>query len=91
MLKQTQQAAAVRLARIEGQVRGVARMVQQDRYCIEVVQQIQAVKSALRSLEAVILDDHVRTCVESALQGNNLSERRAKVEELVSVLGQEKR
>ncbi|MCB2113288.1 MAG: metal-sensitive transcriptional regulator [Parvularculaceae bacterium] len=87
----TKAAAARRLARIEGQVRGVARMVDEGRYCIDVVRQVQAIKAALSSLESVILDDHIDTCVETALKGDNVGDRRAKVEELVAVLGGRKR
>ena len=87
----TKSAARKRLARIEGQVRGVARMVDDDRYCIDVVRQVQAIKAALGGLETVILDDHLGTCVEDALASKNLAARREKVEELVAVLGGRKR
>ena len=76
-----------RLSRIEGQVRGVAKMVNDDRYCVDIVRQVQAIKAALSSLETVMLDDHLENCVESALTGNSLKARREKVEELVAVLG----
>lgn len=75
-----------RLARIEGQVRGIASMVGDDRYCIDILRQVQAVKSALSSLETVILDDHLDSCVQTALKSELLSERREKVEELVAIL-----
>ncbi|HNR77960.1 MAG TPA: metal-sensitive transcriptional regulator [Parvularculaceae bacterium] len=88
---ETKTAAAKRLARIEGQVRGVARMVEEGRYCIDVVRQIQAIKAALSGLETVILDDHIDTCVEVALKGDNVGKRREKVEELVAVLAGKKR
>lgn len=76
-----------RLARIAGQVNGISRMIQEDRYCIDVVRQVQAVKAALTGLEKVILDDHLSTCVDTALAGTDLDARREKVEELVAVLG----
>ncbi|WP_340693192.1 metal-sensitive transcriptional regulator [Hyphomonas sp.] len=88
---ETRDAAAKRLARIEGQVRGVAKMVGEDRYCIDVVRQVQAIKAALTGLEGVILDDHIATCVEHALEDGDLSARREKVEELVAVLGGRKK
>lgn len=91
MKPDTKTAAMKRLARIEGQVRGIARMVDEDRYCIDVVRQVQAIKAALGGLEGVILDDHLDTCVETALAGPNLEARREKVEELVSVLGGRKK
>ncbi len=87
----TKTAAARRLARIEGQVRGVARMVSEDRYCIDVVRQVQAIKAALGGLEQVMLDDHLETCVEAALAGDNMAARREKVDELVAVLGGRKK
>ncbi|MEO1574168.1 MAG: metal-sensitive transcriptional regulator [Pseudomonadota bacterium] len=80
-------AASRRLARIAGQVNGISRMIEEDRYCIDVVRQVQAVKAALTGLEKVILDDHLDTCVSTALAGTDLDARREKVEELVAVLG----
>ena len=91
MKPETKLAAARRLARIEGQVRGVANMVESDRYCIDVVRQVQAVRAALTGLENVILEDHLDTCVQEALAGKNLAARREKVDELVGVLGGRKR
>lgn len=87
MKTETKDAATRRLARIEGQVRGISKMVSDDRYCIDVIRQVQAVKAALAGLEAVILEDHVATCVEEALTGTDVNDRREKVDELVAVLG----
>ena len=84
-------ASRKRLARIEGQVKGVAKMIDENRYCIHVVRQIQAIKSALTSLEAIVLDDHLDTCVETALKSKDIEQRREKVEELVAVLGGRKK
>ena len=91
MKTETKDAAARRLARIEGQVRGISKMVSDDRYCIDVIRQVQAVKAALTGLEAVILDDHIATCVEHALTGTDVNDRREKVDELVAVLGGRKK
>jgi len=91
MQTDTKSSATKRLARIEGQVRGIARMVEDDRYCIDVVRQIQAVKAALGGLETIILDDHLGTCVETALKADDVEARREKVEELVAVLGGRKK
>ncbi len=91
MLSNTRDEASRRLARIEGQVRGVSKMIQDERYCIDVVRQVQAIKAALTSLEKLVLDDHLDTCVETALKGKSLSQRREKVEELVAVLGGRKK
>jgi len=76
-----------RLRRIEGQVRGLARMVEQDRYCIDVVTQISAVRAALRRAEEEILQDHVAHCVEHAIASGDKREQRRKVSELIEVLG----
>jgi len=62
-------------------------MISEERYCIDVVRQIQAVKAALSGVEHLILDDHLDSCVEKALNGDDLSARKDKVNELVSVLG----
>jgi DNA-binding FrmR family transcriptional regulator len=75
-----------RLQRIEGQVRGLARMVEQDRYCIDVVTQIAAVRAALRRAEEEILADHVAHCVEGAIKSGNKSDQRRKVAELIDVV-----
>lgn len=87
MKKDTKPKALKRLARIEGQVRGVARMIDDDRYCIDVVRQIQAIRAALSSLEKLALDDHLETCVDHALTSDNIEDRKAKVEELVQIFG----
>ncbi|MGZ3411595.1 MAG: metal-sensitive transcriptional regulator [Xanthobacteraceae bacterium] len=76
-----------RLGRIEGQVRGIARMVDEDRYCIDVVTQISAVRAALRRLEEEVLRDHVAHCVEHAIAAGNKVEQRQKVAELMDVIG----
>ncbi|WP_370337595.1 metal-sensitive transcriptional regulator [Parvularcula marina] len=91
MKSDTKDAALKRLARIEGQVRGVSKMIDQDRYCIDVVRQVQAIKAALGGLEKVVLDDHLETCVEDALTSDDVDARREKVEELVAVLGGRKK
>jgi CsoR family transcriptional regulator, copper-sensing transcriptional repressor len=75
-----------RLQRIEGQVRGVTRMVDEDRYCIDVVTQVAAVRAALRAVEEEILRDHVGHCVEHAIASGNKTEQRKKVAELIDVL-----
>ena len=76
-----------RLSRIEGQVRGIARMVDEDRYCIDVVTQISAVRAALRRLEEEVLRDHVSHCVEHAIKSGDADEQRRKIAELMDVLG----
>ena len=75
-----------RLSRIEGQVRGLARMVEEDRYCIDVVTQIAAVRAALRRVEEEVLREHISHCVEHAIVSGNATEQRQKVAELMNVL-----
>jgi DNA-binding FrmR family transcriptional regulator len=76
-----------RLKRIEGQVRGLARMVEGDRYCIDIVTQIGAVRAALRKVEEEVLRDHVAHCVDGAIASGNRSQQRRKVAELMDVFG----
>ena len=76
-----------RLSRIEGQVRGLSRMVEEDRYCIDIVTQIAAVRAALRRVEESVLQDHVGHCVEQAIRSGDADTQREKVAELMAVLG----
>jgi DNA-binding FrmR family transcriptional regulator len=80
-----------RLSRIEGQVRGLARMLEEDRYCIDIVTQLSAVRAALRRVEEEVLRDHVAHCVEHAIASGNSSEQRQKVAELMDVLARSTR
>ena len=75
-----------RLKRIEGQVRGLQRMVEEDRYCIDVVTQISAVRAALRRVEEEVLQDHVAHCVEHAIASGDKADQRQKIAELMDVL-----
>jgi len=74
-----------RLKRIEGQVRGLARMVEDDRYCIDVITQISAASAALRGVEEEVLRDHVANCIEHAIASGNKAEQRRKIAELMEV------
>jgi CsoR family transcriptional regulator, copper-sensing transcriptional repressor len=87
MREPVKKSAAARLSRIEGQVRGVARMIAEDRYCIDVLHQVEAVKAALKKLEDEILKDHIAHCVEHAIVSGDRKDQRRKVAELVEVLG----
>ena len=87
MRQEAKAAMLKRLGRIEGQVRGVARMVDEDRYCIDVITQISAVRAALRRAEEEILRDHVGHCVEGAIASGNKKDQRRKIAELMDVLG----
>jgi DNA-binding FrmR family transcriptional regulator len=80
-----------RLGRIEGQVRGLSRMVDEDRYCIDIVTQIAAVRAALRRAEEEILKDHVAHCVEHAIRSGNRVDQRNKIAELMEVIGRAER
>lgn len=80
-----------RLRRIEGQVRGVARMIEEERYCIDTLQQVQAVKAALARVEDAILRDHAATCVEAAIAEGETTEQRRMFAELVDLFGKVKR
>ena len=73
-----------RLARIEGQVRGIQRMVDEDRYCIDVLTQVAAVKAALDKVALALLDDHVSHCVVDAVRGGTGDQ---KVKELTAAIG----
>jgi DNA-binding FrmR family transcriptional regulator len=75
-----------RLKRIEGQIRGLAGMVEGDRYCIDVVTQIAAAKAALRRVEEEILRDHVAHCVEHAITSGDKADQRRKIAELMDVV-----
>jgi DNA-binding FrmR family transcriptional regulator len=75
-----------RLHRIEGQVRGIERMVEDDRYCIDILTQIAAVKTALEQVGAKLLEDHVTHCVRDALASGDEQEADAKSAELLDAV-----
>ncbi len=87
MQSDVKESCTARLRRVEGQVRGLVRMVEEDRYCIDVITQIQAVKAALRRVEEEMLRDHVSHCVEEAIRSGDAKQQRRKVAELIQVLG----
>ncbi|MFK4511773.1 metal-sensitive transcriptional regulator [Bradyrhizobium daqingense] len=80
-----------RLGRIEGQVRGLSKMVEEDRYCIDIVTQISAVRAALRRVEEEVLKDHVAHCVEHAIASGDKADQREKIAELMAVIGRAER
>jgi len=86
MAKSSKSSSLKRLSRIEGQVRGLARMVEDDRYCIDIVTQIAAVRAALRRVEEEVLRDHITHCVEHAIVSGDPAEQRRKIAELMDVL-----
>jgi DNA-binding FrmR family transcriptional regulator len=87
MQNTTKAAVQKRLGRIEGQVRGVAAMVAEDRYCIDIITQLSAVRAALRKVEEEVLRDHVAHCVEHAIAHGDADEQRRKIAEIVEVMG----
>jgi CsoR family transcriptional regulator, copper-sensing transcriptional repressor len=91
MRTETKRDCGDRLKRIEGQVRGIARMIEEDRYCIDVLTQIRAIRAALRGVEDAVLKDHVEHCVEDAIASGDGGEQRRKVQELVTALTQRDR
>jgi len=76
-----------RLSRIEGQVRGIGRMVEDERYCMDVLTQLQAVRAALTRVESEVLKDHLDHCVMEAITSENLLERKTRAGELIELLG----
>ncbi len=87
MQQGTKAACLKRLSRIEGQIRGLAGMVEADRYCIDVVTQVAAARAALKRVEEIVLKDHVGHCIERAIASGDQEEQRKKVAELMDVLG----
>jgi DNA-binding FrmR family transcriptional regulator len=73
--KMKNEKALVRLRTIEGHLKGINRMVENGDYCIDVIRQIQAVQSALDKVSSMILDEHLKTCVITAVRGEDISER----------------
>ena len=80
-----------RLNRIAGQVRGVAQMVEDDRYCMDILNQIAAIKSALAKVESQVLKDHAACCVAEAIASGDEAEQREKFEELVDLFERTRR
>jgi len=80
-------AVITRLRRIEGQVRGVAGMVDEGRYCIDILTQVQAIKAALKKVEDELLKNHAAHCVEDAIRDGDAKAQRVKFTELVDLMG----
>lgn len=81
------QAVDARLARIEGQVRGIRKMIGEERYCIDILNQTSAVVSALRAVEDMVLNNHLSTCVASAMQSEDAEDKQRKIDEIMAVFG----
>ena len=87
MAHATHQDTIPRLKRIEGQVRGIIRMVEEERYCMDILVQLQAIKAALGKVEAEMLKQHAAHCVEDAIRSGDAAEQRQKFTELVDLMG----
>jgi DNA-binding FrmR family transcriptional regulator len=87
MSRSVKTSVLTRLKRIEGQVGGIHRMVEDDRYCIDILTQIAAVRAALHKVEAEVLRNHVAHCVADAFTQGDAAAQRQKVEELVATMG----
>ena len=85
MQDETRASCRKRLSRIEGQIRGLARMIDEDRYCVDVVTQIAAVRAALRRVEQEVLRDHVGHCVKHAMRSGSKTEQERKIAELMDL------
>lgn len=80
-----------RLNRIEGQVRGVGRMVEEGRYCIDVLTQVRAIRAALGRFESEMLSGHLNHCIEAAITSGDLAEQRRKAAEIIQLLERSER
>ncbi len=76
-----------RLSRIRGQLGGVSKMVETDRYCLDILNQTSAVVAAIRNVENIVLQNHLDTCVADAIRSENLTEQTEKQKEIMSMLG----
>ncbi len=78
--------AISRLKRIEGQIRGIQKMVEQDRYCIDILTQTASIVSALKGVEDMVMEHHLHTCVADAMRSNDGNLKRQKIDEVMTVL-----
>lgn len=74
-----------RLQSVEGHVRGITRMVEEDKYCIDVIRQVEAVQAALNKVNQLILENHLRTCVTTAIRGDDAARREEAIGEILDV------
>ena len=81
----TKKAVTQRLANAAGHLKGIERMVNDDTYCIDVIRQVQAVQAALNKVSNLILDNHLRTCMTTAIRGDDPDERERMLQEVTSV------
>ncbi|MDP1630222.1 MAG: metal-sensitive transcriptional regulator [Caulobacter sp.] len=86
MLRENKPRLLNRLSRVEGQVRGIARMVDEDRYCIDIMTQLQAVRAALARVETELMREHIDHCVASAFSSGDPEQQKQKADELITLL-----
>ena len=79
-------AQIVRLNRIEGQIRGISKMIQEKRYCVDILTQIRSASSALAKVQENIFKGHLESCVKDSLEGSDSQDRQAKVDEILDIL-----
>ena len=84
--KRNREAVLKRLSRLNGQVQGVARMVEEERYCVDILNQTAAIRSALRAVERLLIEDHARTCMEEAITAGDQERQRVMFQEIVGLL-----
>ena len=85
-MKSNKEKTLDRLSRLEGQVRGIAKMVENDRYCMDILAQTAAIRSAVLGVEKLILENHAQHCAETAIESGDPDEQRAKFDELIGLL-----
>jgi DNA-binding FrmR family transcriptional regulator len=83
--KMKNQSVLERLKTIEGHIRGIEKMVEADQYCIDIIRQIQAVQSALNKVNSTILDNHLNSCLITAVRGDDPSERERVLKEIAEI------
>lgn len=85
-MNKNRETALRRLKRIEGQVRGIARMIEDERYCVDILTQTMAVRAALRAVETLVLEDHADACLEHAIAAQDPEDQRRKFRELIDII-----
>ena len=75
-----------RLRRVEGQIRGVIKMIENKRYCMDILQQTRAISAALKAVENNIMEDHMKYCITTALKSNKKKEQANKIKEVIEVI-----
>ena len=75
-----------RLNRVEGQIRGISKMIQEGRYCVEILTQIRSASSALAKVQENIFKGHLESCVRDSLEGDDLGDREKKIDEILEIL-----